>query len=158
MVSETISRMLAKSGAAYTLHEHPPIVSLEEADRLAPHLTRHLLKTIVFRIKGGMWVLAAVEGSARIHYRKLADALGVKRTALRSISPQQVESELGFQVGGVGPFPVCDDVKVLFDSALSPSETIFCGSGRNTHTIEIRLADLISISGGERHPIQRAPS
>jgi Cys-tRNA(Pro)/Cys-tRNA(Cys) deacylase len=83
----------------------------------------------------------------------LADALDVKRRDLRSISPEQVESELGFEIGGVGPFPVREDIRVVFDQALAPLGNVFCGSGRNTRTIEMKSADLIRLAHGRVYPI-----
>lgn len=155
MVYQKIIQMLDQRGLAYRLHEHPPVTTIEEAIEKVPHLTRNLLKTVVFRIKGADWILAAVKGSDRIHYKKLANALDVKRTDLRSISPDQVASELGFEVGGVGPFPACTDIRVVFDESLGQLGTIFCGSGKNTRTIEMKIDNLIGLSGGHTYPICR---
>ena len=157
MLHSKILRMLNESGARFRLHRHPPVTTIEEAREKVPHLTRNLLKTVVFKVKDGDWILAAVNGSDRIHYRLLGDAFGVKRTSLRSVPPERVSADLGFEVGGVGPFPVQSDVKVVFDQALRGIETVFCGSGINTETVEIGLPDLIRITGGEVHPICRAP-
>ena len=147
--------MLEASGVPYRLHTHPPVTTVDEAFVKAPHLTHNLLKTVVFRIKDDDWILAAVTGDVRIHYKKLADALSVKRKALRSIAPGEVESELGFQIGGVGPFPVRSDVRTVFDANLERLGCVFCGSGRNTETVEIGIDDLIRLSRGCVYPIIR---
>lgn len=153
MVYSKVIELLQQSGFAYTVHRHPPVTTIAEAHRIVPHLTHNLLKTIVFRIKDDDWILAAVTGGVRIHYKKLADAMGVKRKELRSISPEQVESELGFELGGVGPFPVREDIRVVFDATLTNLGNVFCGSGRNTHTIEMKSTDLIELSRGRVFPI-----
>jgi Cys-tRNA(Pro)/Cys-tRNA(Cys) deacylase len=153
MVYATVIEMLEQSGAAFRIHEHQPVTTMDEANEKVPHLTRNLLKTVVFRIKHADWILAAVKGSDRIHYKKLADAVGVKRTDLRSIAPDQVESGLGFEVGGVGPFKVRKDIRVVFDDTLRCVGTVFCGSGKNTRTVEIRISDLMRLSGGRVFPI-----
>jgi Cys-tRNA(Pro)/Cys-tRNA(Cys) deacylase len=147
--------MLAAGGVRYRLHTHPPVTSVAEAFVNAPHLTRNLLKTVVFRIKDGAWILAAVAGGRRIHYKNLADALTVKRKALRAIAPETVEGELGFQIGGVGPFPIGDDIRVVFDAGVEGLGTVFCGSGRNTETVEMDAGDLIRLTRGCVHPIVR---
>lgn len=143
-----IIEMLDKSGLPHTLHDHPRVRTIEEAHEKVPHLTRNLIKTVVFRIKNGKWVLAAVNGAGRIHYKKLGDALGVKRKDLRSVSPDEVARELGFEVGGVGPFPVSPDVEVVFDRGLEGVGLVFCGSGINTRTVEMEIRDLIRLTGG----------
>ncbi|MCF8128472.1 MAG: YbaK/EbsC family protein [Deltaproteobacteria bacterium] len=153
MIYEQVVAMLDAGGFPYRIHTHQPIRTIEEARSHVPHLTRNLLKTVVFKIKDAQWVLASVEGGARIHYKKLADACRVKRRALRSISPAQVESELGFQVGGVGPFPVNNTIRVVLDQGLLDLERIFCGSGRNTHTIEMKMTDLMTLTGATVYPI-----
>lgn len=158
MVYKTVIGLLEQSGAVFHIHRHPAVTTIAEAHRKVPHLTRNLLKTVVFKIKDADWILAAVDGHDRIEYKRLADALGVNRRALRSIAPGQVESELGFAVGGVGPFPIRRDTRVIFDTAIQPSTQVFCGSGRNTRTVEINAADLIALGGGNVHPIGKAPS
>jgi Cys-tRNA(Pro)/Cys-tRNA(Cys) deacylase len=155
MVYNKIIQLLEQSGATFQVHAHPAVTTIEEAHRKVPHLTRNLLKTVVFKIKDANWILAAVNGNDRIHYKKLADALDVKRTQLRSIAPDQVESELGFDVGGVGPFPVRKDIRVVFDSSVAQLGRVFCGSGENIHTIEIEITDLIEISNGRVYPISK---
>jgi Cys-tRNA(Pro)/Cys-tRNA(Cys) deacylase len=150
---EQVVSMLEKSGFPYQMHTHPCVRTIEEAHERVPHLTRNLLKTVVFKIKQGEWVLAVVKGIGRVHYKKLADACGVKRTALRSISPEQVERDLGFQVGGVGPFPVEKNIRVVCDQGTMNLDHVFCGSGCNTATVEIKMAHLIALAGATVHPI-----
>lgn len=148
MVYQNVIQMLEQSGFDFKVHAHEPVTRIEDARCKVPHLTHNLLKTVVFRIKDGDWILAAVTGDHRIHYKKLADALAVKRKDLRSISPQQVQPELGFEVGGIGPFPVRSDIRIIFDQSLVDLGSIFCGSGRNTRTIEMQVGDLIMLSKG----------
>ncbi len=156
MVYQTVIDMLAASGAAYTIHRHTPVTTIEEARAKVPHLTRNLLKTVVFRIKAGDWILAAVNGACRIHYKKLAAAVGVNRSALLSIAPADVASQLGFEIGGVGPFPVRADIRVVFDDQLPPLGTIFCGSGSNTRTVEMPMVDLLAVARGTVAPILKS--
>ncbi|BBO70076.1 hypothetical protein DSCA_40060 [Desulfosarcina alkanivorans] len=155
MVYPTVIEMLEQSGAAFHIHDHVPVTTMDEATAKVPHLTHDLIKTVVFRIRHADWILAAVKGGDRIHYKKLAAALAVKRTDLRSIAPDQVESGLGFEVGGVGPFPVRSDIRIVFDEALRHAGTVFCGSGKNTQTVEIKMADLMALSGGRVYPITK---
>jgi Cys-tRNA(Pro)/Cys-tRNA(Cys) deacylase len=141
-----IIQRLQKSGAEFKLHTHTPVCTIDEAREFVPHLTRNLLKTIVFRIKKGKWILTAVHGDDRIDYKKLARTAHVKRTDLRSIAPAQVEEKLGFQIGGVGPFPVTEQVLVVVDEKLAGIGPVFCGSGVNTETVEIDIDTLIQVA------------
>lgn len=152
---DTITATLAGNGCEYRIHTHEPIVTVEDALTKVPHLTGNLLKTIVFKIKDGDWILAAVYHFDRIDYKKLAQVFGVNRTKIRSIAPEQVSTDLGFEVGGVGPFPVGENVKVVFDEAAGDLGQIFCGSGKNTHTVEISMQDLLALTGAAVAPISR---
>ena len=79
--------------------------------------------------------------------------MGVNRKELRSVAHAVVKSELGFPIGGVGPFPVRADIRVVFDVGLEQLGTVFCGSGRNTETVEMDIGDLIRLSRGNVFPI-----
>ena len=142
-------------GVDLEIHLHEPVRTIEEAHERVPHLTAGLLKTVVFRLDDGGWVLAAVTGPVRIHYRLLADALGVRRTALRAVGPEEVEAALGFQVGGVGPFALGPAIRVVLDAPILELERVLCGSGRNDRTLELAPGDLARAAGAIVHPIGR---
>lgn len=150
-----ILKRLKEHDVEFTLHEHPAITTIDDASEKAPHLVDRLIKTIVFQVKDGGWVLAGVPCHERIDYRKLASVLGVNRRQLRSVSPEDVRQELGFEIGGVGPFPVQSNVRIVFDETLQRLKQVRCGSGKNTQTFELTFTDLLEISGAEVHPIIR---
>lgn len=129
MAYHRIMNLLNRSGVEFRLHAHEPVRTIEEARTKAPHLSRNLLKTIAFRIKDSDFIMAAVEGTHRVDYRKLAGVFDVGRRALLSISPDDLEKALGFEVSGVGPFPVREDVRVVLDDRLTGLGKLFCGSG-----------------------------
>ncbi len=153
MAFEIIHTLLDQSGYRFSLHEHPAVTTIEDARQKVPHLTVNLIKTIVFKIKDGHWILAGVRADDRINYKALAAAFEVNRKKIRSMSPRDVEQGLGFQIGGVGPFPVISDVRVILDQGLADLGGIFCGSGKNTVTVEMDIQDLIRVSGAMVSPI-----
>ncbi len=142
MVFEKIQSFLTQSKVNFRLHHHDPVVTVDQAKNIVPHLTVNLIKTIVFKIKDGPWILAGVNGPDRINYKYLADLFGINRKLIRAVSGPDVETGLGFEIGGVGPFPVSSDVVVVLDESLMDQPHVFCGSGRNTVTIEIAPGDL----------------
>ncbi len=155
MAYDKILQLLTQHQVPFKMHEHEAVRTIEDAEDKAPGLVRNLIKTIAFQIKDGEWVLAGMRSGDRVDYRKLAAVLGVNRRQLRSLSPEQVQAELGFEIGGVGPFPVKKDVKVIFDQHLNTLDTIYCGSGKNTKTLELRFGDLLTLTDGEVHGITR---
>ena len=157
-VYDKISDLLTLRGIEFKIHLHETVRTIEDAKRIAPTLVPALLKTVAFKIKDSSWVLAAVRCQDRIDYRKLAAALNVNRRQLRTLSCEEIESELGYEVGGVGPIPVREDVKAIFDINLRNLGTIYCGSGRNTRTLELTFVDLLAASAGQVHSIARESS
>jgi Cys-tRNA(Pro)/Cys-tRNA(Cys) deacylase len=155
MVHEQILTLLTGAGVPFEIHRHVPVTTLAQARERVPHLCRNLLKTVVFGLQDAGWVLAALEGEGRIHYKRLAGALGRRRTELRSVAPANVERELGFPIGGVGPFPIRDDVTVVLDQRVAGLDFVLCGSGRSDCTLELRAGDLIVVSRALVHPIGR---
>jgi len=154
---QRILALLENQGAEYRLHEHPAVVTVEQAEDLVPYLTRHLVKTVVFRIKEGDWILAGIPAGQRVDYGRLASFLKVSRRRLRSVAAAEVAGPLGFEIGGVGPFPVCGDCQVILDRSLSDWPVITCGSGLNTCTLELAVADLIRVSDARVESIVRPP-
>ena len=147
MAFDIVQSLLSQCGAPFHLHNHVPVTTVEDARLKVPHLTVNLIKTIAFKIKDSHWILAGVNGEDRIHYKYLADVFKVNRKLIRPVSPGDVESGLGFEIGGVGPFPVREDVKVILEESLMALEYVRCGSGRNTVTVEMAPADLARTSG-----------
>lgn len=126
---------------------------MAEAVAFVPELTDNLLKTVVFRKKSGTWVLAALFHDRRVNYKQLAEAVGINRRDLRPVSPTEVERALGFEIGGVGPFPINDEIVVVIDDAVTNRITVLCGSGKNTCTIELKVRDLLRVSHAVVAPI-----
>ena len=155
MSFKKILERLEEHAVEFTLHEHAAVTTIEDAEEKASHLVERLIKTIVFQLKDGEWVLAGVPCHERVDYRKLAAVLGVNRRQLRSVAPEAVRRELGFEIGGVGPFQVQDTVRVIFDESLQSHELVRCGSGKNTQTLELKFTDLVQVSKGEIHSIIR---
>ncbi|NDY71738.1 hypothetical protein DO021_08570 [Desulfobacter hydrogenophilus] len=156
MVFEKVQSLLTQSKVTFRLHHHDPVVTVAQAKAIVPHLAVNLIKTIVFKIKDGPWILAGVNAPDRIHYKYLADIFGVNRKLIRAVSAPEVEAGLGFEIGGVGPFPVASDVAVILDQSLMDLPHVFCGSGRNTVTVEIAPGDLAA-AGQAKVAVIRKP-
>lgn len=154
-VHTAIVRRLEAAGVPFTIHTHEVARTVADAEARLPFPKEQFLKTVVFRLKAGGWILVALQGQDQVDYRRLADALGVKRGDLLRPPPEEVEAALGYQIGGVGPIPLAPNTRVLFDEAALPMATVYCGAGRNDRTLEIGLADLIRAVAGPVAPLAR---
>ncbi len=141
-----IAAQLAGSGIAHTVHRHVAVATIDEALARVPHLTEDLLKTVVFEIAGSARrLLVAVDCAARVDYRGVAAAAGCSRRALRLVPPERVAAELGFEIGGVGPFRVAPGVEVVLDAGSAPARRVRVGGGLRTLTIELAFGDLAAL-------------
>jgi Cys-tRNA(Pro)/Cys-tRNA(Cys) deacylase len=153
--SERIRARLEASGVSFTIHEHATSRTYAEAlDRL-PFPPEQLLKIVAFVVGPDDWILVGLRGADRVDYRALADALGVRRADLRQAPPDEVAAKLGVEVGGVSPVPPIAGVRVVVDEAARELETVFTGAGRAELTLEIRLDDLLRVTGAEVRPVGR---
>ncbi|MEQ8659571.1 MAG: YbaK/EbsC family protein, partial [Gammaproteobacteria bacterium] len=152
-----IARQLARAGIAHRAHRHVPVGTIEEARAHVPHLTRDLMKTVVFEVvPTARRLLVAVTADARVDYRAVAAQAGCSRRALRLVEPARVASELGFEVGGVGPFRVVPAVEVLLDVAGASLPRVLVGGGLRTLTLELAFADLARVSAASVAAVARA--
>jgi Cys-tRNA(Pro)/Cys-tRNA(Cys) deacylase len=150
---EALVSFLTERGVPFTIHEHAPSYTVADAEKKLLFPLERLLKTVAFRIKAGGYILAAVRGPDRIDYRKLATAVGTKRTDVVRLTPEEVTAAFGVEVGSVGPIPLQEGTQVFFDTQVPTHETVFCGIGRADRTLEIRLADLVQITHGQVLPL-----
>jgi Cys-tRNA(Pro)/Cys-tRNA(Cys) deacylase len=146
---EAIIALLTARGISFTIHEHVPSQTFADAMERLSFPAERLLKTIAFKTKAGGYILAAVRGSDRIDYRKLAAASGTRRTDVMRLTPEEVADVFGVEVGSVGPITLNERVTVFFDTQVPVNETVFCGIGRDDRTLEIYLKDLVQITDGQ---------
>ena len=151
---QQIMERLAECGISYRIHEHVVSRTVADAAERLSFPTEQLLKTVVFRVKHGPWVLAGCRGEDRIDYRKLAAACGVSRASIVRPGPDEIEAALGDEIGGVSLIAADDGVLVVIDSqAVATLNTVYCGVGRNDKTLEIGIADLIGVTDARVLPL-----
>ncbi len=141
----TPEAILRDAGIPFVLHEHTPVATVAEIVVALPFPAQEHVKTLAFTADGAV-VLAALRGSDRLQFGRLARALGVGRDRIAPLSPERVREELGLEPGGVCPLVDRDDVTVLVDRRALELPRVFCGSGRNDATFELAPADLVAAS------------
>lgn len=153
MPGSAFSRLLEiveQSGLPFTLHEHTPSRTVEDAAQNLSFEVERIVKTIAFRTRSGGLVLAALRGAKRVDYPRLAALVGVNRRDLAPLSPEEVREQLGVEPGSVSLLPLREDAVVFIDEdVLTILPTIYCGIGRPDRTLEIAAADLVRLVGGQ---------
>ena len=115
------------------LHQKP-VLSFEQAAADRGQRPEQIVRSILFQIRPGEFLMALMAGPAQIDWRKLR-AL-VKRSRVRMATEDEVLEVTGYRVGTVSPFGVKNQIQVMIDASVLKEEEVSIGSGvRNTAII-----------------------
>lgn len=131
-------------GIPYVRHEHPPVATVEEAEKHWAGLKGAHCKNLFLRnYKGNRHYLVIAPVTRGVDLRRLNAALGEDR--LSFASPERLRRWLGVEPGSVSPFGLINDethhVRVVCDEVLRSSAALGFHPNVNTSTLEIALAD-----------------
>ncbi len=146
-MSPSVKRFLEERGARYAVETHAPLISFEDARRILSQDPEKMVKGLTFARPGG-FAIVALRAADRADYKKIADALGLRRADLRLADAEQVRAELDMEQGGIVPLPI-GSARVLIDRAVLELDRIVCGTGRNTATLIIDRDVWQGIADGE---------
>jgi prolyl-tRNA editing enzyme YbaK/EbsC (Cys-tRNA(Pro) deacylase) len=139
-------RELSARGVPHREFTHPgPVRSLEQAAEERGQAPDQVVRSILFHITDGEYVLVLTGGPSRIDWTALRRLLGVSR--MRMATPEEVLSETGFEVGAVGPFGLGRPLRLIADPVLFDHDELSIGSGVRGTTIFISGTDLRSALG-----------
>ena len=103
---------------------------------------QRIAKTLAFRDEAGA-LLVVTAGDAKIDNAKFKAAFSMKA---RMLDPQETLERVGHAVGGVCPFGVKPDCKIVLDVSLRRFETVFPAVGSANSAIELNLVELEQFS------------
>lgn len=126
----------------YERHDHPPVFTCDDVNRLIPDLPGQKTKNLfVCDGKGKRHFLVTVPDEKSVDLKSLAAALDVKK--LRFASAERLEKHLRLTPGSVTLLGVVNDtagtVEVIVDDALWKADALQCHPLVNTATLVISL-------------------
>ncbi len=154
-MSPAVQQFLSDHDVAFQLHTHAPTTSFEEAKSNLPFDPNAMVKGLAFRLPDGNYAIVAMRGGDRADYKKIADALGIRRADLRAAAADDLTQDLDMMPGGVVPLPINGAV-VLFDRAVLELGTIYCGTGRTDSTMQIAGNVLVRVAGSRAEELTKA--
>jgi Cys-tRNA(Pro)/Cys-tRNA(Cys) deacylase len=141
-VTTPATRALESLGIPYRLHLHEePLRSLEQAAEergLKPH---QIVRTLLFRLEAGSYVLVLMPGLEKVAWQKLRRWLGVSR--LTTASAKELREVTGYETGAVSPFGLPKPVRLLADRGILDHEVISIGAGIRNAGLILKQEDLI---------------
>ncbi len=152
-----IYQFFAEHDIEYERHDHPPVFTCEEADRLVPDSPGAKTKNLFLRDKKGRRHLLVVVG-----YEKTVDLKALSSLVcinnLSFASPKRLKKYLCVEPGAVTVLGVINDlnkeVEVIIDKDLWNSNAFRCHPLVNTSTLAISKENLKRIFDITEHEIR----
>jgi Cys-tRNA(Pro) deacylase len=139
--STPVTRHLEALGIPYRFFHHPGAVhSLEQAAAERGQRPEQIIRSIVFRLGEGEFVMALVAGPGQISWPALRKRLGVSRMTMASAD--EVLEATGYPLGAVSPFGLPKPMRILADESIHREGEISIGSGVRYTTVILRQEDL----------------
>lgn len=140
-----IYQFLETHGIEYERHNHPPVFTCEDVNRLVPPLPGLKTKNLfICDNKGNQHFLVTVPDEKSVDLKSLGDALAVKK--LRFASADRLATHLKLEPGAVTILGVVNDdaqnVNVVVDKAIWEADALQCHPLVNTATLVISLDNL----------------
>ncbi len=144
--STPVTRALAALNIPHRLFRHPgPVHSVEQAARERGQKPEQVVRSIVFRLAQGDFLMVLIAGRLQVSWPALRSYLGQSR--LTMASEAEVLSATGYPVGAVSPFGLPAAMRTLIDESVLSQEEISIGSGERYATVIMCTQDLLKALG-----------
>ena len=141
-----VTAALDAAGIPYRFFVHPGAVhSLEQAAAERGQTPDQVVRSIVFRLAAGEFVMVLCAGARQISWPALRQYLGVSRVSMAG--RDEVREVTGYELGAVSPFGLPAPLRILIDESVLSSEEISLGSGVRGTTVLLRRDDLLAALG-----------
>ena len=117
-----------------------PVTSFEQAASDRGQRPGQIVRSILFNIRPGEFLMVLVAGPDQIDWKKLRQL--VKRSRIRMATEDEVLDMTGYRVGTVSPFGLPRPLKVLIDASVLKEEEVSIGSGVRNTAIILKTEDL----------------
>ncbi len=140
--STPVTRYLDELGIPYRFFKHPgEIHSLEQAARERGQRPEQIIRSILFRLSRGGFVLVLVAGEKQVSWPALRKHLGTSRISMATEA--EVQQVTGYPIGAVSPFGTRQPIRILVDEGILAEDEISVGSGVRYTTVIMRREDFL---------------
>ena len=135
------SLALEQLGVPHRVYFHEgPVTSFEQAARERGQRESQVVRSILFQVRPGEYVMVLVAGPSQVDWKSLRQLVG--RSRVRMASEEEVLEMTGYRVGTVGPFGLANPLPILIDTSVLQEEEVSIGSGVRNTAIILKTADL----------------
>ncbi len=144
--STPVTHYLDEKGVQYRFFRHPGAVhTLEQAAAERGQRPEQIIRSIVFRLSHGGFVMVLVAGERQVSWHALRRYLGTSRISMATEA--EVLAVTGFPLGAVSPLGTRLPVRVLVDQGILHENEISIGSGVRYTTVIMRCEDFMHALG-----------
>jgi prolyl-tRNA editing enzyme YbaK/EbsC (Cys-tRNA(Pro) deacylase) len=122
-----------------------PVRSLEQAAEERGQRPEQIIRSIVFRVGEGQFVMVLAAGPRQISWPALRKHLGQSR--LTMATEEEVLKATGYPLGAVSPFGLPAPMRLLIDNSVVQPGEVSIGSGVRYTTVILQSADLKTALG-----------
>jgi Cys-tRNA(Pro) deacylase len=139
--STPVSRALMALHIPHRVFRHAgPVHSLEQAARERGQTPEQVVRSIVFRVAQGEYVMVLIAGRRQVSWPAVRRYLGQSRMTMASEA--EVLTATGYQRGAVSPVGLPAPMRILVDERVMEQTEISVGSGERGVTIILNPEDL----------------
>jgi Cys-tRNA(Pro)/Cys-tRNA(Cys) deacylase len=141
-----VSAALTELGIPHRTFRHAgPVDSLEQAAEERGQLPEQVVRSLLFRMAEGAYLMVLVGGPAQISWKALRQHVGQSR--LTMATPEEVRQVTGYAIGAVAPFALPAPIPILVDASVLDQEEISIGSGVRGTTVILHSEHLMQALG-----------
>ncbi|MGD9093925.1 MAG: YbaK/EbsC family protein [Anaerolineales bacterium] len=142
VVSTPVTDELTAKNIPYKVFQHPgPIRSLEQAAQERDQNPEQVVRSIMFRLSQGEYIMVLIAGPGRIAWSALRKYLG--RSRLTMATEEEVLRISGYQLGAVSPFGLPEPMRILVDKSLLEQKEVSIGSGKRGLAVILDSTDML---------------
>jgi len=140
--STAVTRYLDEKGISYQIFKHAgEVLSLEQAARERGQRPEQIIRSIVFRLSRGGFVIVLVAGDRQVSWQALRHHLGTSRISMATKA--EVLEVTGYPLGAVSPFGTKQALRILVDRQALQEEEISIGSGVRYTAVIMQQRDFL---------------
>lgn len=144
-MSEPISpaiQYLQQRGIPHRVFQHAgEVTSLEQAAQERGERPEQVVRSIVFRLAEGDFLMVLMPGPGQVPWKQLRRHLGQSR--LTMATEEELLDSTGYRPGAVNPFGLPRPMRVLVDQGVLDQPEVSLGSGIRGLAILLRPDDLV---------------
>ena len=104
-----------------------------------------IAKSILFKTKKEDYLMVVSAGDVRLDSKAIKEEIGEK---VRMANPEEVMEVTGFNIGGVCPFALRQEVPIYLDESLKRYDIVYAAAGTGHTALPISYEELERITSG----------